>query len=80
MVIWLTVGRGIWWRRIIKVCVILWWGKGGSLHGVILDLEEELRAVNILSLSLYNSSMIEEGVSSILVVFLTKEFEFSGIS
>ena len=26
MVIWLMVGRGIWWRRIIKVCVILWWG------------------------------------------------------
>ena len=71
------VGRGIWSRRIIEVCVILWWGKGGSLHDVILDLEEELRMANILSLSLHNSSMIEEGVSSILVVFLRKEFEFS---
>ena len=55
-------------------------GKCGFLHGVLLDLGEELKVANILSLSLYNSSMIEEGVSSILVVFLTKEFEFSRIS
>ena len=44
---------------------------------MLLDLEEELRMANILSLSLYNSSMIEEDVFSILVVFLKEEFEFS---
>ena len=60
-----------------SMCDIVVGGKGGSQHGVLLDLEEELRMANILSLSLYNSSIIEEGVSSILVVFLTEEFEFS---
>ena len=60
-----------------SMCDIVVGGKGGSQHGVLLDLEEESRMANILSLSLYNSSIIEEGVSSILVVFLTEEFEFS---
>ena len=44
-----------------------------NAFGVLMDLEEESKAANILPISLYNSSMIEEGVSSILVVFLTKE-------